>query len=58
MAQPLSEGRLETLAHLLETKLKLIKALDENVISTCEVEDIEREIEESDGIESRVLDIN
>ena len=56
-AQPLNEGRLETIAHLLETKLKLIKALDEEVVSTCGIEDIEREIEESDEIESRVLDI-
>ena len=56
-AQPLNEGRLETIAHLLKTKLKLIKALDEEVVSTCGIEDIEREIEESDEIESRVLDI-
>ena len=56
-AQPLNEGRLETIAHLLETKLKLIKALDEEVVSTCGIEDIEREIEEPDEIESRVLDI-
>ena len=55
--QPLGEGRLETIAHLLETELKLIKVLDEEVMSTCGIEDIERETEESDGIESRVLDI-
>ena len=57
-AQPLNEGRLETIAHLLETTLKRIKALDEEVIFTCGIEDIEREIAvESDEIESRVLDI-
>ena len=56
-AQLLNEGRLETIAHLLEMKLLLIKALDEEVVSTCGIEDIEREIEESDEIESRVLDI-
>ena len=44
---------------MLSDKLKIVKELDEQVLSLtlCEVEDISREIEETDDIISRVLDI-
>ena len=42
---------------MLSDKLKIVKELDEQVFSLCEVEEISREIEEADEIISRVLDI-
>ena len=42
---------------MLSDKLKIVKELDEQVLSLCEVKDISREIEEADDIISRVMDI-
>ena len=52
-----SETRLQTINTMLSDKLKIVKELNEQVLSLCEVEDISREIEEADDIISRVLDI-
>ena len=52
-----SETRLQTINTMLSAKLKIVKELDEQVLSLCEVEDISREIEEADDIISRVLDV-
>ena len=52
-----SKTRLQTINTMLSDKLKIVKELDEQVLSLCEVKDISREIEEADDIISRVLDI-
>ena len=52
-----SETRLQTINIMLSDKLKIVKELDEQVLSLCEVEDISREIEEADDIISRVFDV-
>ena len=41
---------------LLQDKLKVLLKLDEDILSTCATEDIEREIEESDTINSRITE--
>ena len=55
----ISETRLQTINTMLSDKLKIVKELDEQVLSLTlsKVEDISREIEEADDIVSRVLDI-
>ena len=52
-----NKGRLQTITTLLDEKIKRVKVLDEKVLELCEVEDIATEIEESDEIISRTLDI-
>jgi hypothetical protein len=42
---------------LLEEKLKLVSALDKKAIEICDVNNICNDIEESDGLLSRVLTI-
>ena len=41
---------------LLQDKLKALLKLDENILSTCAAEEIEREIEESDTVNSRITE--
>lgn len=39
--------QLDVLHRLLESKLKLVEGLDESILSLCEVETIQNEIEDS-----------
>ena len=48
--------RLALLQVLLQEKLKVLLKLDEDILSTCATEDIEREIKESDTVNSRITD--
>ena len=49
--------RLHTINEMLEEKISIVKDLDEQVLSRCDVGEIEKEIEDSDEILSCVLDI-
>lgn len=55
--EELNRPRLKTLAESLLEKLEIVKSLDEAILETCKVEDIEREIEESHEINERALEI-
>ena len=55
-AEPSDKKRLKAIATSLNEKLNLIKTLDEQIIENCAVEEVEAEIEESDEINSRVID--
>ena len=48
--------RLASLQVLLQEKLKVLLKLDEDILSTCATEDIEREIKESDTVNSRITE--
>ena len=48
--------RLKTLAESILEKLAIVKSLDEAILETCKVEDIELEIEESYEINERALE--
>ena len=52
----LNRPRLKTLAESLLEKLNIVKSLDEAILETCKVEDIELEIEESFEINERALE--
>ena len=52
-AETMDKQRLEIIAELLDEKLQLVKSLDEEIIETCKVEEIEVEIVESDEVNSR-----
>ena len=52
----LNRPRLKTLAESTLEKLEILKSLDEAILETCKVEDIELEIEESYEINERVLE--
>ena len=52
----LNRPRLKTLAESLLEKLEIVKSLDEAILETCKVEDIEIEIEESYEINERALE--
>lgn len=52
-----SKDRLNTLHDLLEEKLMVVKQFDQEILELCEIKDIENEIEESEEINSRVLDV-
>lgn len=49
------QKRLRVIAELLGEKLTLVKSLDDEINTKCEVADTENEIEESDIINSRVM---
>ena len=49
--------RLEFVAASLDEKLNLVKMFDEEIIENCAVDEIETEIQESDEINSRVMDL-
>lgn len=51
------QKRLRVIAELLGEKLTLVKSLDDEINTKCEVADIENEIEESDIINSRVMEV-
>ena len=50
-------GRMQTICALLDEKKEILKELDKNIIDSCEITDIEKEIDEADAILSRILDI-
>lgn len=56
-AEPNNKKRLKVIADSLDQKLKLVKSLDEEVMETCNVEEIVKEIEDSDEINSRVMEM-
>ena len=47
--------QLDVLHRLLESKLKLVESLDESILSLCEVETIQAEIEDSERVLERVV---
>ena len=52
----LNRPRLKTLAESLLEKFEIVKSLDEAILETCKIEDIEIEIEESYEINERALE--
>ena len=48
--------RLASLQVLLQDKLKVLLKLDEDILSMCATEEIEREIEESDNLNSHITE--
>ena len=48
--------QLDVLHRLLESKLKLVEGLDESILSLCEVETIQNEIEDSERVLERVVE--
>ena len=52
-----TKDRLNTLHDLLEEKLQVVKKFDEEILQLCEVKEIENEIELSEELNSRVLDV-
>ncbi|XP_022790390.1 uncharacterized protein LOC111329893 [Stylophora pistillata] len=56
-AETSDKKRLKAIAASLDEKLNLVKTLDEEIIENCAVEEVEAEIEESDEINSRVIDL-
>ena len=55
--EPINKQRLDFIAASLNEKLNLVKTFDEEIIENCAVDEIEAEIQESDGINSRVIDL-
>ena len=55
--EPINKQRLDFLAASLNEKLNLVKTFDEEIIENCAVEEIEAEIQESDEIDSRIMDL-
>ena len=49
--------RLEFVAASLDEKLNLVKMFDDEIIENCAVDEIKTEIQESDEINSRVMDL-
>ena len=49
------KARLQTIDTMLQTKLTVVKALDEQVLELCKTTEISKEVEEADEIESCVL---
>ena len=54
-ADEIDEQRLKIIADSLSEKLTLVKSLDEEIIESCDVEEIANEIEESEDVNLRVL---
>ena len=51
----LNHSRLKIINNLLAEKEKLLQEMDDQVLSVCKVEEIEKEIEDLDVIGSRIL---
>jgi hypothetical protein len=49
--------RLKTIASLLNKKIEHVKELDSEILDLCDVSIIEREIEESEEVYSRMCDV-
>ena len=56
-AEPINKQRLDFIAASLNEKLNLVKTFDEEIIENGAVDEIEAEIQESDEINSRVMDL-
>ena len=54
--EPINKQRLKFMAASLNEKLKLVKTFDDEIIENYAVGETEGEIEESDEINSRVMD--
>ena len=52
-----TKDRLSTLYDLLAEKLKVVKKFDEEILKSCDVKEIEDEIEQSEVLNSRVIDV-
>lgn len=52
-----SKDRLKTLKGLIENKSKIISDYDKEILGICAIEDIEREVSESDEIVNRAVQI-
>ncbi len=52
-----NKDRLSTVANLLNDKIRRLKELDAQILGLCEIDDIEREIEETEEMFSRVSDV-
>ena len=55
--EPINKQRLDFIAASLNEKLNLVKTFDEEIKENCAVDEIEAEIQESDEINSRVMDL-
>ena len=55
--EPINKQRLDFIAASLNEKLNLVKTFDKEIIENCAVEEIEAEIQESDEINSHVMDL-
>ena len=53
----LNHSRLKVINNLLTEKEKLLPEMDDQVLAVCKVEEIEKEIEDSDVIRSRILEV-
>ena len=53
----LNHSRLKIINNLLAEKEKLLQEMDDQVLSVCKVEEIEKKIEDSDVIRSRILEV-
>jgi hypothetical protein len=53
-----NKDRLRTIANLLNEKIIRLKELDAQVLELCEIDDIEREIEETEEMFSRASDVS
>ena len=49
-------SRLETIDNQLQTKLNVLEELNQQLLSVCEIETIEQEIEDSEDILAKILD--
>ena len=56
-AEPINKQRLDFIAASLNEKLNLVKTFDEEIIENGAVDEIEAEIQGSDEINSRVMDL-
>lgn len=56
-AELIDPHRLKVIADSLDQKLKLVKSPDEEVLETCNMEEIKKEIEDSDKINSCVMNM-
>ena len=55
--EPINKQRLDFIAASLNEKLNLVKTFDEEIIENCAVDEIEADIQESNEINSRVMDL-
>ena len=49
-------GRLNVIYEQLQNKLNVLQKINNEVLAVCLVKDIEREIEDSEGVSARILD--
>jgi len=49
--------KVKALSNILKEKLDLLNTLDEEVLAACPTDDIEREIEESEEIKCKIVEI-